>query len=114
MIIRLKTFSKKKETKEERLTRRDNTQKRDAYAKLTASFATLGGLNGAMSGANAYIEHDIKKHPELAKKFDRELVKDTKKISGAMALASVPFTIYSYKKYKDYENRLKEAEKKKN
>ena len=114
MIIRLKTFSKKKETKEERITRRDNTQRRDAYAKLAASFTTIGGLSGAMSGANAYIEHDIKKHPELAKKFDRELVKETKKIGGAMALASVPFTIYSYKKYKDYENRLKEAEKKKN
>lgn len=111
MIIRLKTFSKKKETKEERLTRRDNTQRRDAYAKIAAGSTILGGLSGALSGANAYIEHDIKKHPELAKKFDRELVKETKKIGGAMALASVPFTIYSYKKYKDYENRLKEAEK---
>ena len=107
MIIRLKTFSKKKETKEERLTRRDNTQRRDAYAKLAAGSTILGGL----SGANAYIEHDIKKHPELAKKFNKELANKTKKYGGAVALASVPLTAYSYKKYKDYDNKLKEAEK---
>lgn len=113
MIIRLKTFSKKKETKEERITRRDNTQRRDAYAKIAAGSTILGGLSGALSGANAYIEHDIKKHPELAKKFNKELANKTKKYGGAVALASVPLTAYSYKKYKDYDNKLKEAEKRK-
>ena len=48
MIIRLKTFSKKKETKEERITRRDNTKRRDAYAKLAASSTILGGLSGVV------------------------------------------------------------------
>ena len=52
MIIRLKTFSKKKETKEERITRRDNTQRSDAYAKIAAGSTILGGLSGALSGAN--------------------------------------------------------------